>query len=60
MARSFYCLVPQLYGTELHSPRAADLHFWIGTIGIVLYIISMWVASVMQGLMWRAVGTTAA
>src|SRR5690606_32346350 len=33
-----------------------DLHFWLATIGVVLYISSMWVAGVMQGLMWRATG----
>jgi cytochrome c oxidase cbb3-type subunit 1 len=35
--------------------RAIELHFWIATIGIVLYIAAMWIAGVMQGLMWRAV-----
>jgi cytochrome c oxidase cbb3-type subunit 1 len=35
--------------------RAISLHFWIATIGIVLYIAAMWIAGVMQGLMWRAV-----
>ena len=35
--------------------RLIELHFWIATIGIVLYIASMWIAGVMQGLMWRAV-----
>lgn len=35
--------------------KAVTLHFWIATIGIVLYIASMWIAGVMQGLMWRAV-----
>ena len=34
---------------------AIELHFWIATIGIVLYIAAMWIAGVMQGLMWRAV-----
>jgi cytochrome c oxidase cbb3-type subunit 1 len=35
--------------------RAISLHFWIATVGIVLYIAAMWIAGVMQGLMWRAV-----
>jgi cytochrome c oxidase cbb3-type subunit 1 len=35
--------------------RAIELHFWIATIGIVLYIAAMWIAGVMQGLMWRAI-----
>jgi cytochrome c oxidase cbb3-type subunit 1 len=39
----------------MHSVRAISLHFWIATIGIVLYIAAMWIAGVMQGLMWRAV-----
>jgi cytochrome c oxidase cbb3-type subunit I/II len=54
-AGMFYWLVPRLFGTKLHSPRLADLHFWIGTIGILLYMISMWVAGITQGMMWRAV-----
>jgi cytochrome c oxidase cbb3-type subunit 1 len=40
---------------EMYSVRAIELHFWIATIGIVLYIAAMWIAGVMQGLMWRAV-----
>ena len=40
---------------NMHSMRAVELHFWIVTIGIVLYIAAMWIAGVMQGLMWRAV-----
>jgi cytochrome c oxidase cbb3-type subunit 1 len=39
----------------MHSVRAIELHFWIATIGIVLYIAAMWIAGVMQGLMWRAI-----
>jgi cytochrome c oxidase cbb3-type subunit I len=51
-----YHLIPRLYGkTQMHSVRAIELHFWIATIGIVLYIAAMWIAGVMQGLMWRAV-----
>jgi cytochrome c oxidase cbb3-type subunit 1 len=53
---SLYYLVPRLSGrTEMHSVRAINLHFWVATIGIVLYIAAMWIAGVMQGLMWRAV-----
>jgi cytochrome c oxidase cbb3-type subunit 1 len=52
---SMYILIPRLYGRrEMHSIKAIDLHFWIMTIGIVLYVASMWIAGVMQGLMWRA------
>jgi cytochrome c oxidase cbb3-type subunit 1 len=39
----------------MYSTPAIELHFWIATIGIVLYIAAMWIAGVMQGLMWRAV-----
>jgi cytochrome c oxidase cbb3-type subunit 1 len=50
-----YHLVPKLFGRErMHSVKAIDVHFWIATIGVVLYIASMWIAGVMQGLMWRA------
>ncbi|MFN0183272.1 MAG: cytochrome-c oxidase, cbb3-type subunit I [Aquabacterium sp.] len=50
-----YHLIPRLYGrTQMHSVRAIELHFWVATIGIVLYIAAMWIAGVMQGLMWRA------
>jgi cytochrome c oxidase cbb3-type subunit 1 len=52
---ALYCLVPWLWKRErLHSTALVDWHFWLATIGIVLYITSMWVAGVMQGLMWRA------
>jgi cytochrome c oxidase cbb3-type subunit I/II len=50
----FYWLVPRLFGTELHSKKAADAHFWLGTIGILLYVIAMWVSGIGQGLEWRA------
>ena len=53
---SLYCLIPKLYGRkEMYSIGLIDLHLWISTLGIVLYIASMWIAGVMQGLMWRAV-----
>jgi cytochrome c oxidase cbb3-type subunit 1 len=53
---SLYYLIPRLFGrTEMYSVRAINLHFWVATIGIVLYIAAMWIAGVMQGLMWRAV-----
>ena len=52
---SLYALIPKLYGKQqMHSVPAINLHFWLATIGIVLYIVSMWIAGVMQGLMWRA------
>ncbi|KPK37669.1 MAG: cytochrome C oxidase Cbb3 [Gammaproteobacteria bacterium SG8_47] len=53
---AMYYLIPRLFSkTEMFSMRWVELHFWIATIGIVLYICSMWIAGVMQGLMWRAV-----
>ncbi len=52
---TMYALIPRLYGrTEMHSTRLIDVHFWTTTIGIVLYVAAMWIAGVMQGLMWRA------
>jgi len=52
---SMYALIPKLWGRkEMWSVRLIDLHFWIATIGVVLYVSAMWIAGVMQGLMWRA------
>ncbi len=53
---SIYYLLPRLYGKpEMHSVKLITVHFWVSTVGIVLYIASMWIAGVMQGLMWRTV-----
>jgi cytochrome c oxidase cbb3-type subunit 1 len=53
---SIYYLIPRLSGKkQMWSTNLIELHFWVATIGIVLYIASMWIAGVMQGLMWRAV-----
>ncbi len=53
---SLYYLIPRLFGRKtMYSVSAISLHFWAATIGIVLYIAAMWIAGVMQGLMWRAV-----
>jgi cytochrome c oxidase cbb3-type subunit 1 len=53
---SMYYLIPRLFGrAEMYSVRLINTHFWIATVGIVLYIAAMWIAGVMQGLMWRAV-----
>ena len=52
---AMYYLLPRMYGkTEMYSTKLITTHFWIATIGVVLYIASMWIAGVMQGLMWRA------
>jgi cytochrome c oxidase cbb3-type subunit 1 len=53
---SLYYLVPRLFGKpEMFSKKAIEYHFWVSTIGIVLYITAMWIAGVMQGLMWREI-----
>jgi cytochrome c oxidase cbb3-type subunit 1 len=52
---AMYFLIPRLFGRQIYSVKLIETHFWISTIGIVLYISSMWIAGVMQGLMWRAV-----
>lgn len=53
-----YFLVPRMFGkAEMYSKKLIEVHFWIATIGVVLYIASMWIAGVMQGLMWRAVNS---
>ncbi len=55
---AMYYLIPKLYGRkEMISTDLINIHFWISTIGVVLYITAMWIAGVMQGLMWRAVNT---
>jgi len=53
-----YFLVPRLWKRErLYSLRMINWHFWCATAGIVLYVSSMWVAGIMQGLMWREYGS---
>lgn len=53
---SIYYLIPRLAGKkQMFSMQLVEAHFWVATIGIVLYIAAMWIAGVMQGLMWRAV-----
>ena len=55
---SIYYLLPRLFGKpEMHSVKLITVHFWVSTIGIVLYIASMWISGVMQGLMWRTVNS---
>jgi len=49
-----YWMWPRLYGTKLYSNKLAEAHFWIGTIAILMYVVSMWVSGVSQGLFWRA------
>ncbi|MGI2027499.1 cytochrome-c oxidase, cbb3-type subunit I [Endozoicomonas acroporae] len=53
---SLYHLIPRLYGKEqMYSVGLINMHFWLATIGTVLYIVAMWVNGITQGLMWRAV-----
>ena len=52
---AIYCLVPWLWNRKgLYSLKLVNWHFWVSTLGIVLYISAMWVSGIMQGLMWRA------
>ncbi|MFC3852502.1 cytochrome-c oxidase, cbb3-type subunit I [Salinispirillum marinum] len=53
---ALYHMIPRLYGrTEMYSVNWINIHFWLATIGTVLYVVAMWVNGIMQGLMWRAV-----
>jgi len=52
---AMYFLIPKLFDTEIYSKKLIETHFWVATIGIVLYICSMWISGIMQGLMWRAI-----
>ncbi|MFF7708223.1 cytochrome-c oxidase, cbb3-type subunit I [Pseudomonas sp. NPDC007930] len=53
---STYHMLPRVFGrAQMHSMRAINLHFWLATVGTVLYITAMWVNGLIQGLMWRAV-----
>jgi cytochrome c oxidase cbb3-type subunit 1 len=53
---SLYYLIPKLWGTkQMYSIRLVNTHFWLSTIGVIFYVVNMWIAGVMQGLMWRAV-----
>ena len=53
---TMYYLIPRLFNRQqMYSVKLIDVHFWTSTIGVVLYITAMWIAGVMQGLMWRAV-----
>ena len=52
---AIYCLVPWLWQKkQLYSLKLVNWHFWVSTIGIVLYVSAMWVSGILQGLMWRA------
>ena len=51
---SFYHLIPKLWNRKLYSVKLVTVHFWLATIGVLLYIIAMWISGITQGLMWRA------
>ncbi len=53
-AGMFYWMAPRLWKTQLYSVAMANLHFWLGTVGILLYILSMWVSGIGQGMMLNA------
>ena len=52
-AGALYHMIMKLWNTEMYSSRLVNLHFWLATVGAVIYIIAMWVSGIMQGLMWR-------
>ena len=55
---AMYHLIPILFNQgRMYSIRLINIHFWMHTAGIVLYIVAMWISGVMQGLMWRAVNS---
>jgi len=51
---SLYHMIPKLWNTPMYSQRLINVHFWLATIGVLLYITAMWISGIMQGLMWRA------
>jgi len=51
---SLYHMIPRLWKTEMYSVRLINTHFWLATIGVLLYITAMWISGISQGLMWRA------
>ncbi len=51
---TLYYMIPRLWHTQLYSVRLAEAHFWVATLGLLIYVTSMWISGVTQGLMWRA------
>ena len=51
---SLYHMIPRLWNTRMYSMRLINAHFWLATIGVLLYITAMWISGISQGLMWRA------
>jgi cytochrome c oxidase cbb3-type subunit 1 len=55
---AIYHLIPNLFGQpKMYSVKLINTHFWLHTVGVVLYIVAMWISGVMQGLMWKAVNS---
>ena len=55
---AIYHLIPVLYNQgRMYSISLINTHFWLHTIGVVLYIVAMWISGITQGMMWRAVNT---
>ena len=52
-AGAIYHLLTRLWNTEIYSTKLVNMHFWMATIGIVIYIVAMWISGIMQALMWR-------
>ena len=50
---SLYHMMPKLWDTKIYSPKLVEWHFWLATLGIILYIVAMWISGITQGLMWR-------
>ncbi|OZA14243.1 MAG: cytochrome C oxidase Cbb3, partial [Hydrogenophilales bacterium 17-62-8] len=51
---SLYHMMPKLWDTQIYSRKLVEWHFWLATVGIILYIVAMWISGITQGLMWRA------
>ncbi len=51
---SMYHMIPKLWDTKIWSQKMVGVHFWLASIGVLLYITAMWIAGILQGLMWRA------
>jgi len=51
---AMYHMITRMWNTQMYSMRLVNIHFWVHTLGAVLYITAMWASGVLQGLMWRA------
>ena len=53
-----YWIIPKMWGTQLYSRSLANIHFWIGTLGIIVYALPMYIAGIVQALMWEEFNAT--